>query len=88
MSELFTDIAIVVMYLGTALALCAFVGIVLRVGDLGFWCFGKLDEYLQDRHFAKLRKSWEKNCTLKDCSTPQRSSYVNSYNQLCSTPDC
>jgi len=47
MADILLDIGVVVVYLGVFMTLCG-IGVFLGVGDFGFWCFGKLDEYIQN----------------------------------------
>ena len=49
MVELLTQIAIVVMYLGTMMGMVCFLAFVCRVGDLGFMLLGWLDNKIQQR---------------------------------------
>ena len=49
MNELLTDVFIAVMYVGTILGMCTFLGIVCKLGDLGFMLLGWLDSKFQDR---------------------------------------
>lgn len=48
MNELATELFIVAMYLGTMLGMCVFLGVVCRLGDLGFWIIGWIDSKLQE----------------------------------------
>ena len=56
MNEIFVELFIAVMYVGTILGMSAFLGIVCRLGDLGFWIIGWIDSKLQERHMDRLDK--------------------------------
>lgn len=49
-----TDLFIAFMYVATMLGMCVFLGVVCRLGDLGFWILGWLDSKLQERHMMKI----------------------------------
>ena len=44
-----TEAFIVVMYLATIMGMCAFLAFVCKVGDLGFFIFGWIDNKIQQR---------------------------------------
>jgi hypothetical protein len=57
MNEIFVELFIAGMYVGTILGMSAFLGIVCRLGDLGFWIIGWIDSKLQERHMDRLEKA-------------------------------
>ena len=56
MNEILTEVFIVVMYLATMMGMILFLAFVCRVGDMGMWLLGRLDQAIQERHMMKLQE--------------------------------
>lgn len=56
MNEILTEVFIVAMYLATMMGMILFLAFVCRVGDMGIWLIGRLDQAIQDRHMMKLQE--------------------------------
>jgi len=56
MNEILTEVFIVTMYFATMMGMICFLAFVCRVGDMGMWLLGRLDQAIQDRHMMKIQK--------------------------------
>jgi hypothetical protein len=50
-----TEFFIAIVYVGTLLGICVFLAFVCRLGDLGFWVLGWIDNKIQERQPKKIR---------------------------------